>query len=426
MDYNITRRILNKGKSMTKFRWIDDRLSLDRIIRFLKLGYAVVGLYEFTNLRLKNKHTAIPYISLSRTESFDFEYPDDKKKAKKSYGLDNGRILYAKFSRMALTEIDLEIVLNQYDYDEINIKSAMVAQKGYLPEEYKEVIRKYYHNKTFLKGTEDPDELYLYQKDKEKINAIFGMSAQDPIHSDIDFDGQKWTIAGYNRTKEQIEKTLLKAKFPYQWGVYTTAYARQALQEGIDLAGRKMVYCDTDSIKTLGPVNLDKINNYREKLAKIHGGVEKDRKGIDHPIGIFELEGEPYDKFISCGAKRYAYEKDGKMGITVAGVTKQIDEDTWYINKVTGEKYHPTFAEEELGCLENFHVGMKWIKAGGVAAVYNDTDNFNYTDPETGKQVHIGKNVALVPSTYEMTYSKDYATLLTELDLYGEYLDKRE
>ena len=69
---------------------------------------------------------------------------------------------------------------------------------------------------------------------------------------------------------------------------------------------------------------------------------------------------------------------------------------------------------------------MKWVKAGGIAAVYNDDDDFNYTDPETGNTVHIGKNVALVPSTYEMTYEKDYKKLLFELDLYGEYLDKRE
>lgn len=206
---------------------------------------------------------------------------------------------------------------------------------------------------------------------------------------------------------------------------YTTAYARKALQEGIDLAGRQMVYCDTDSIKTLGPVDIERINGYRRKLAKAYGGVEPDRNGDLHYIGIFEYEGT-YDKFVSCGAKRYAFEKNGRMGITVAGVTKQVDEETEYTNPVTGEKYHPTFAEEELGSLENFHEGVKWTKAGGVAAVYNDHDDFMYTDPETRRQVHIGKNVALVPSTYEMTYSKDYETLLTELDLYGEYLDKRE
>ena len=392
---------LTKQYPMSKFRWLDDRLTLDRILRFLKLNYAVVGLYEFTNIRLKKKSTPIPYLSLARTESVGFR-------------CDNGRVLYADFSRMALTEVDLEIVLAQYDYDLIDVKSAMVAQKGYLPEEYKEVIRKYYHNKTYLKGTQDPDEQYLYQKDKEKLNAIYGMSAQDPIHADIKYDDGIWTVSGYDRPKEEIEKTLLKAKFPYQWGVYTTAYARQALQEGIDLAGKQMVYCDTDSIKTEGPVDIERINGYRRKLARAYGGVEKDRKGQDHFIGIFEYEGT-YDRFISCGAKRYAYEQDGHMSITVAGVTKEVNEETGI-----------PFAVEELGCLENFREGMKWMKAGGIAAVYNDHDDFMYTDPESGQQLHIGKNVALVPSTYEMTFESDYRKLLFELDLYGEYLDKRE
>ena len=392
---------LTKQYPMSKFRWLDDRLTLDRILRFLKLNYAVVGLYEFTNIRLKKKSTPIPYLSLARTESVGFR-------------CDNGRLLYADFSRMALTEVDLEIVLAQYDYDLIDVKSAMVAQKGYLPEEYKEVIRKYYHNKTYLKGTQDPDEQYLYQKDKEKLNAIYGMSAQDPIHADVKYDDGTWTVSGYDRPKEEIEKTLLKAKFPYQWGVYTTAYARQALQEGIDLAGKQMVYCDTDSIKTEGPVDIERINGYRRKLARAYGGVEKDRKGQDHFIGIFEYEGT-YDRFISCGAKRYAYEQDGHMSITVAGVTKEVNEETGI-----------PFAVEELGCLENFHEGMKWVKAGGIAAVYNDNDDFMYTDPESGQQLHIGKNVALVPSTYEMTFESDYRKLLFELDLYGEYLDKRE
>ena len=198
---------LTKQYPMSKFRWLDDRLTLDRIIRFLKLNYAVVGQYEFTGLRLKDKHTRIPYLSLARTESVDFR-------------CDNGRLLYAGFCRIALTEVDLEIVLQQYDFDLIDIKCAMVSQKGYLPEEYKNVIRKYYHNKTVLKGTQDPDELYLYQKDKEKINAIYGMSAQDPIHSDIKYNDGVWTVSGYDRPKEVIEKTLLSAKFPYQWGVY--------------------------------------------------------------------------------------------------------------------------------------------------------------------------------------------------------------
>ena len=139
---------------------MDDRLTLDRIIRFLKLNYAVVGQYEFTGLRLKDKHTRIPYLSLARTESVDFR-------------CDNGRLLYAGFCRIVLTEVDLEIVLQQYEFDLIDIKCAMVSQKGYLPEEYKNVIRGYYHNKTVLKGDDTEDGKYIYMKSKNMLNSIY-------------------------------------------------------------------------------------------------------------------------------------------------------------------------------------------------------------------------------------------------------------
>ena len=98
------------------------------------------------------------------------------------------------------------------------------------------------------------------------------------------------------------------------------------------------------------------------------------------------------------------------MGITVAGVSKKINEDSGF-----------PFASEELQTLERFKIGMIWNKAGGTTAVYNDDDDFDYTDPITGNSIHIGKNVAIVPSTYEMGYSKDYALLLDEIQLYGDY-----
>ena len=428
-----------------------DRVDLDKVLKFVGLGYAVVGRYVFTHLRLKNKKEAIPYLSLSRTESTGIR-------------TDNGRLLSAEVCKTALTEIDLDIVIRQYEYTEIAVECAMVAQKGPLPEEYKEVIRRYYHNKTALKGVEGstPEETrdieYTYMKSKNLLNSIFGMSCQSALNSDIVYINGKYFVLDYETRKHltdnkskireeikrsgtqddelekllskamDIDKTLLKAKFPYSWGVYTTAYARQALQEGIDLAGEKMVYCDTDSIKTLGPVPVDSINARRMNLAKKYRGVEEDRKGVKHYIGIFEYE-KTYLKFVTTGAKRYAYidhdcpRKEQcstwpmcSMGITVSGVQSKL------INEETGLAY----AVEELGSLENFREDMIWYKAGGVLAVYNDQDDFDYTDPDTGRVVHIGKNVALCPSSYKMTFDKDYKELLTELQLYGEYIDERK
>ena len=389
---------LTKKFPMTPFRWIDDRLTFERIKRFLDLGYAVVGLYQFKGLRLK-KQVPIPYLSLARTESYGFI-------------LDNGRILESEYTEIALTEIDLKIVLKQYTYDEIQVQSAMVAQKHYLPEEYRNVIIKYYENKTKLKGVTDPEQVYLYQKSKEKLNGIYGMSAQDPIHAEILYNGGDYTRSDY--TTGNADKVLSKAKFPYQWGVYTTAYARAALQEAIDAAGDKMVYCDTDSVKTLGKVDLSYINRKRQAAAEGNKAFADDPKGTRHYMGVFELDGV-YDRFITCGAKRYAYEAEGHMSITVSGVSKAVNEETGV-----------SFAVEELGKLENFHEGFIWRKSAGTMSVYNDDDLFYYTDPETGKQVQIIKNVAIIPTTYEMTYAKDYRRLLQEIDLYGEYKSARE
>lgn len=412
---------LTKKFPMSKWKWLDDNLDLKRIKKFIDLGYAVVGTYHFEGLRLKTR-TTIPYLSLSKTRSYNFR-------------LDNGRILESEVTETTLTEIDLKIVLKQYTFDTMYCLTAMCCQKHYLPEEYREVIRRYYQNKTRLKGVKDPEQEYLYQKSKEKLNGIYGMSAQDPIHAEILYNNGEYTRSDYDSVN--VEKVLHQAKFPYSWGVYTTAYARAALQDAIDIAGEQMVYCDTDSVKTRGPINLTRLNEKRQNMAVENSAYADDPKGNRHYMGVFELEGK-YVRFITCGAKRYAYEtehckyakscENGSkccLHITVSGVSKAINEKTGF-----------SFAVEELGRIENFKPGywdedlevytpgMIWKEAAGTMAVYNDEDYFTYQDPETGNEILITKNVSIIPTTYEMSYEKDYRRLLGEIALYGEY--KRE
>ena len=389
---------LTKKFPMSPWKFIDDRNVYNRVEMMIGLGYAVVGLYQFRKLRLKRRVT-IPYLSLARTQSYGFM-------------LDNGRILEADYCEVALTEVDMQIVLNQYTFDAVQIDSAMVAQKHYLPDEYREVIKRYYRNKTMLKGTTDPEELYQYAKSKEKLNGIYGMSAQDPIHADIKYEDGFYIRSDYDSV--EVEKVLKSAKFPYSWGVYTTAYARAALQEAIDIADQNMVYCDTDSVKVTGKLDLNTLNKKRQKLAEDQGAYADDPNGNRHYMGVFELDGI-YDRFVTCGAKRYAYEANGHLSITVSGVSKAVNEETGV-----------PFAVEELKCLENFKEGFIWSKAAGTMAVYNDEDNFDLVDEETGEIIHIGKNVALIPTTYEMTYAQDYKRLLKDIDLYGDYMKARE
>lgn len=237
------------------------------------------------------------------------------------------------------------------------------------------------------------------------------MSATDPIHQEIKYNGGDYSRSGYETmTADEIEKALKGAAFPYQWGVYTTAYARKQLQDAIKLCGDKIIYCDTDSVKTLGDVPIERLNDDLRRKAEAVCAYADDMHGKRHYIGLFEPDGH-YQQFITQGAKRYAYIKDdGKMGVTVAGVSTAINEKTGI-----------PFAVEELKSLKRFKPGMIWKAAGGTQAVYNDNDDWDYTDPETGNDVHISKNVAIIPTTYEMTHSRDYKLLLSEIQLYSEY-----
>ena len=161
-------------------------------------------------------------------------------------------------------------------------------------------------------------------------------------------------------------------------------------------------------------MNIETLNKKLRETAIQMKAYADDMNGSRHYIGLFEPDGH-YDKFVTQGAKRYAYQIGKKLGVTVAGVSTKINEKTGI-----------PFAVEELKSLDRFKIGMTWRKAGGTLSVYNDADDFNMTDPETGRELHITKNVAIVPSTYIMTHSRDYRLLLNEIQLYGDYQRERE
>lgn len=419
------------------FRWVPlEGLTAEqrirRVFNYIGLGYAVCGTYQFKGLHLRNSRDPMPYISLSKC---DVDYTRD-------YSLDNGRILGAGYLEISLTEIDLEIILDQYDYTEFDCLECMISGKDYLPAAYREVIQNYYNKKTALKGDDSEDGKYMYTKSKNKLNAVYGMSATDPIHQDIIYDPEHlleqihesdYYIPAYkDRSPEEIKKVLKNAVFPYQWGVYTTALARKQLRAVLSECYRQgkmedVLYVDTDSVKVAGNIDLTALNEKLKANAIKHGAFADDMHGVRHYIGVFEFDGH-YQQFITQGAKRYAVIKDnGKMDITVAGVSKKINEKTGIPFAVeelqTLARFKPDRLDDEGNIIEK---GMVWERAGGTISVYNDRADRYYTDPETGRTIHITKNVAIVPTTYRMTYSKDYRLLLNEIQLYGEYQKERE
>lgn len=411
---------------ISAFRWLaGDDLKMENIIDYIRHGRAVVGRYVFSGLRLRNEREPVPYLSLSKTQSVKFT-------------VDNGRLLEADLCTTTLTEIDLSIVMRQYAADKIACEEAMIARKGPLPKQYLDVIDKYYLDKTMLKNgpdgeTEDEadEREYQYIKSKNKLNGIFGMSAQDPIRESIQFvDGDYQPV---HKSDEEKRNALEKAYFPYQWGVYTTAWARYALHEAIQIAGESVVYNDTDSVKTDAPIDLSALNARLIERAKRCGAYAQDRNGKVYYMGVFDKE-QGYDRYITQGAKRYAYERRGKLGVTVSGVsTKKVKAVGLTMGAVELKEAGglEAFKPGRYVQLENGQYkkdakgrrvregGMIWTLSAGSLSVYNDSADF-WVDVD-GHELHITRNVALVPNSYTMGHSDDYERLLTKINLFGSW-----
>lgn len=112
------------------------------------------------NVKLKNYFNGCPYLS--------------KDKCRLIHGalFDNGRILTAQYLETTLTDIDYDIVISQYDFENPCIFDSYYARYGRLPQEFIDVICDMYKDKTALKG--DPEKGVLYEKIKNMINALYG------------------------------------------------------------------------------------------------------------------------------------------------------------------------------------------------------------------------------------------------------------
>lgn len=390
---------------MQRFKFIEN-VTPEKLLSYIEKDYAVCADFAFKDIRLKDKYEPVPYLALGCCDAL-------------RPVLDNGRILSCKYLEISLTEWDLLIVLDQYSFSQMEIINCMIAKKDFLPEPYRDVIMNYYRQKTELKHVQGKE--YELGKAKNKLNSIYGMSATDAIRQTISYIDGVFKVSDYE--SEITLKNLMKAPFPYQWGVWTTALARWQLHIGMKQVKKdgngvsRLVYCDTDSIKTIGETDLTFINSKLTEKAYECGAVATDVKGKEQPIGIWETDAH-YKRFISHGAKRYAYENEkGELHITVSGVTHDLHE---YYDENDNLIDVKEWASEELGKLENFQPGFIWYKAGGTTIVYNDNDDFDYITSD-GLPIHITKNASIVDTTYEMKQTDDYIALINMCELYLDY-----
>lgn len=310
--------MLSEQFPMSKPIKVDIKDSKD-FIKHLRL-YCCMFDCTFKNIRSKVSYEN--YISLSRCTEIEH------------YILNNGRVVEADTLTISLTEQDFFIISKLYEWDYIDISNFYKMYKDYLPKEIITTILDLYKDKTELKGVEEKIVEYLVSKGM--INSIYGMCVTDPCRDEILFENGNWFNINANVT-ELIEKynTNKQRVLYYAWGVWITAYARANLFSGIIEFKDDYIYSDTDSIKVINihkhTEYLKKYNtNITEKVYRClnHYGLDvnlscpKTIKGESKPIGVWDYEGK-YERFKTLGAKRYMYEKNGVIHITIAGVSKK-------------------------------------------------------------------------------------------------------
>lgn len=338
---------------------------------------------SFTNIRLKDQYDGCPYLAVSKCRKLS------------SSAQDNGRILHAAYLETTLTDIDLEIIEEQYNWEESVIVYMEHSRYGLLPDILKYTIMTYFRDKTLLDKTD-----LLREKQKNKLNAIYGMSATNPVKDNIIYKDGHFEPEGLD-LMDLLDRSNRKAFYPYQWGIWTTAIVRRRLHYGIrevERQGGEFVYCDTDSIKYIGNVDLEPINKPIREAAQAGGYYADDKTGTRHYVGVFEDEGI-YQEFVTRGAKKYAYRKDGHIKAVIAGVPAREDGD-----HISG--------------------GMIVEKAGGMAAMLRDSlifdnklkliynDDVNRIEIIEGREIRITSCVTLSSTTYELSDTLYYDSIL--------------
>ena len=379
--------ICNAQFPMAKFEELPASLSeLDRAI--YKAHRPILAHLRLVGVRLKDRYYPIPYLARAKCQGLQ------------RVVCDNGRILEADVLEVGVTDVDLRIIRDQYEIDRTDVLELHASRYGRLPKEITQLVRQYYRDKTKYKGATEPAELTIYRRAKERINSVYGMMVMDPLRQKYVYSGEL-TLKESEDPEADLVKQNKRAFLLYAWGVWVTAWARWELEQAISTLhsqGACVVYCDTDSVKFFGPGNLSAINDRLRERSEESGSWADDRHGERHYMGVWEPDGE-YLRFKTLGAKKYVVEESDGLHVTIAGVGKR---------KGAAEL-------QAAGGIEAFDEGFVFSQAGGVEAVYNGTEEVAELGGQVireGHKLQITRNLCLLPSTYTVGITGEYAHIL--------------
>lgn len=324
---------------------------------------------------------------------------------------DNGRVIGADELEIVLTDVDFKFIYDSYSFDSYEFIEVYYANYNYLPKQFIEFILQKYVKKTEFKGVEGKELEYALEK--AMFNSLYGMAVTNNIKDSVTYDENGWKESPIDNDEivKLLEKEEKQGFLSFAYGVWVTAYARNNLLRNLVKLDKQVVYADTDSLKIYGDYDKNVILNYNkeveEKIKKVSKELEidinkfkpKDKKGKEHLLGVFDNDGN-YDKFITQGAKKYAYidSEDKQIHITVSGVPKR--------------------GAKALKRLEDFRDDFvfKYEDTGKNLLIYNDEMiEFDLVDYQ-GNVEHLTNRFGctLVPTTYELGKAEEYAELISD------------
>lgn len=385
---------------------IESRAEFERVLK----KYHCVFMLTLENVHIKDGVTA-PYI------------PSSKCIGAKELLKINGKVVFAKELTIAITELDYKWIKRQYTASNFKVSSMLCFKRGKMPKWLKDKIMEYFNNKCTLKHSEP----VLYAKSKNLLNGIYGMTATSIVREQYKINNESGVISKYiaDNIDEEDEKALSRyyrshnSFMPYQYSLFTTAYARDALMTMIEAVGyENFLYCDTDSVFYIETEeNRQRMADYEKYCidrAKAGGAYVG-----DNYLGA-PTDEPPIRAFRGLHSKCYAMEelneKSGKyeLNVVIAGIPKRA---TKWIN---GKPVVMTNAEE-LSNIDNLADGFRFSHCGGTRCVYNDERapvikdiNGHMTELATSAVIeNIKKDISDTMWTYGADYSLLNVTMIT-------------
>lgn len=369
----------------------------EEVFKTLRKQYCCLFYITFKHIRIKEDNP-FDCISVSKIVNKDSEVKI----------MDNGRLIEGYNVKLALNQIDYELIDRNYDFEEYKLSNFYIAEKGPLPEAYRKVVLNLFREKCKLKiekekNPHDEDINYRYNKFKNLINATFGCMLTNPVRPQITLnESGEWEVKEVD-IEEELNKYYSNRRtfLHYAWGSIVTSAARLSLDNMrracIGKDGQAL-YWDTDSCKGFG-FDFKGIEKYNKKQREkcIKAGCLVTIEGRDFVIGDIDIEtkGNPYKQFVTLGAKKYAYVDNDGLHITIAGVKKK-----------EGAK--------ELADIRRFKEGFTFKNAGQTAC-YNDEDIHYIT--LKGCKILTASNVALYDTTYTLNPPDDWLSFSIGGDL---------